>query len=91
MAPKSKHKYPLIRLDWIDAESGAAEWIEPSEIDGTLPAVTTIGFLIKETEDTYIIASTITDTHINGQFKVPKGMTKQKHELNVTYKKEKGP
>lgn len=89
MAPrKAKFKYPLVKIVWVDAESGNQEWVLPEELDGALPQVTTVGFLIKETEDAYIIASTITDTHVNGQFKIPKGMTKEKVELLT---KEKAP
>ena len=72
---KPKYKYPLVEILWIDAETGHG-WEEETEIDVVLPPATTIGFLLKETEDALIIASTISGSSSNSRIKIPKGMTK---------------
>lgn len=91
MGKRPAYKYPLVEILWIDAESGDTEWTTPEEIDVDLPEVTSIGFLVKETDTTFVIASTISQDHINGQFKIPKGMVKSKRVLTITTKKAKQP
>lgn len=77
MVLKKKYRFPLVEIIWDDAESGIPEWILPDDIDTALPTVTTVGFLVKESDSAYVIASTITADHINGQFKIPKAMVKE--------------
>ena len=75
MASKKKYKHPLVEVLWIDAETTHG-WEESKEADIILPEATTVGFLIRETEDAYLIASTYSDTSSNGRIKIPKGMAK---------------
>lgn len=80
MVQKKKYKYPLVEVEWIDAETEHG-W-EEVEFPTELPIVTTIGFLIKEGKDKndneyLLIASTYSDGQTNGRFKVPKGMVKK--------------
>ena len=75
MAAK-KYKHPLVEITWVDAETDHG-WEETSESDAVLPITTTIGFLIRETDDAYLVASTISETSSNGRIKVPKGMVKE--------------
>ena len=72
---KPKFIRPVIVIEWIDAETGHG-WEEDNEVDVVLPIATTIGFLLKETEDAFIVASTVSGTSSNSRIKVPKGMVK---------------
>jgi len=80
VAPKLRYKYPLVEIQWVDAETEHG-W-EEVEDDSTLPVATTIGFLIKDRpdkngHDMLLIASTYADTQTNGRFKIPKSMVKE--------------
>lgn len=75
-ARKAKYKHPLVEILWVDAETGHG-WEEHDEIDVALPTAVTVGFLIRETEDAYLVASTYSDTATNARIKIPKGMMKQ--------------
>jgi len=86
VAAKSKYKYPLVEVVWIDAETEHG-WEEIGE-DSSLPVATTIGFLIKDMPDKnghemLLLASTYADSQTNGRFKIPKSMVK---ELKVLFK-----
>lgn len=77
---KSKFKYPLVRIVWVDAETEHG-WEEVDEASN-LPVATTVGFLIKDQVDIhghemYLIASTYSDTSTNGRFKIPKSMVRE--------------
>lgn len=73
---KSKYKHPLVELLWVDAETTHG-WEEHMEADVLLPTAITVGFLIRETDDAYLVASTYSDSATNARIKVPKGMVKQ--------------
>lgn len=71
-----KLPYPLVRVDWIDAETSQG-WEHPDEEKPTVPEVVTVGFLIKESEDVILIASTIGhDRSHNSRISIPRGMVK---------------
>ena len=75
MVAKPKYKHPLVEIIWVDAETTHG-WEESNEADITLPLATTVGFLIRETDDGYLVASTYSDTSSNARIKIPKGMCK---------------
>lgn len=72
---KSKYNHQLVEIIWVDAETSHG-WEEHAEANATLPTAITIGFLIRETEDAYLVASTYSDTASNARIKIPKGMVK---------------
>lgn len=75
--------YPLVLIEWDDAEV-SNEWEaipEADELDEAL--VQTVGFLAKETNKYYWIASTLSENHANARTKVPKGMVKSIKYLAV--------
>lgn len=76
MATTKKLPFPLVRVDWIDAETSQG-WEHLDEEKPTVPEVVTVGFLIKETEDVLLVASTIGhDRSHNSRIGIPKGMVK---------------
>lgn len=70
--------YPIVECVWIDIV-GDCDWVADPEHQTDL--CLTMGFLVKETDDTYIIASTISNDH-NGvphsiaRMQIPKGIVK---------------
>lgn len=72
---KPKYRHQLVEITWVDAETGHG-WEEHEELDTTLPIAITVGFLIRETEDAYLVASTYSEASTNARIKIPKGMVK---------------
>lgn len=69
-------KYPAVLVVWDDAEV-SNDWelqSEGPELEEAL--VETLGFLVKETEKYYLVASTLAGDHTNARTKIPKGMVK---------------
>ena len=53
--------YPIVEIIWRDAECDSA-WKKIDEIlEGDLPIVYTIGYLLHEDKEKYIVASTVGD------------------------------
>lgn len=74
MASKQKFPYPLIMVEWKDAQTSHG-WEEETEADINLPTVVTIGFLIRETNEAFLISSTVGfDRTNNSRLLIPKGM-----------------
>ena len=68
--------YNLIEVHWEDAMTTHG-WEEEAEIESEPPIVVTVGFLIKETEKAYVVASTVGgDQTSNSRIIIPKGMVK---------------
>jgi hypothetical protein len=70
---KTKYPHRLVEVHWVDAETDQG-WQDNREADMALPVVTTVGFLVGETEQAILIASTIAGTHSNSRIKIPRGM-----------------
>lgn len=66
-------KLKPVMIKWKDAESHD-EWIDKSEFTGELPIITSVGFLIKTTKESYIFAQNIDETNesISMTMTVPK-------------------
>lgn len=74
---KNRTKYPLVWVEWEDAQ-GDTGWEEvPDEVEPCIAI--TAGFLIKETENYLIVASSIdTDNdHNNNRIQIPRGMVRK--------------
>jgi hypothetical protein len=84
----SKYAYPLYEVIWDDAavETG---WIDPS-IALQNQLVTTVGFLVNESEKHILIASTYSDDHVNATIQIPRGMVQTMTELGTPRKRAKG-
>jgi hypothetical protein len=71
-----KRKYEAVLITWDDAEV-SNDWeiqVEGTPLEEAL--VETLGFLVKETEKYYVVASTLSADHTNARTKIPKGMVK---------------
>ena len=70
-----ENKYPLVEIEWIDPASVETGLVFPNEVEWTMPKCKLVGYLIKETDDFYVIAKEVWDT---GQTKyhhiIPKKM-----------------
>lgn len=80
-----KRKYPPILIVWDDAEVSNDWEINEATNGGELEEalVETLGFLLKETEKYYVIASTLSGDHANARTKIPKGMVKAIHKVTI--------
>ena len=76
-----KFLYPLVWIEWADATTHNA-WIDLADIQkevGTY-STTTVGFLMKEDEESYYLASTYHESLCNAQITIPRGMIR-----SITY------
>ena len=69
---------PIVEVIWDDADT-TASW--ETVIDEKEELVHTIGFLVKETKNSYYIAHSVymsedNDLTFNGRVRIPKGMAK---------------
>lgn len=80
-AKKQTYKYPIVAIEWDDASSLDHGWVDPTEEKPTPQIVTTVGFLIYESESYLIIASTIDNTWVNSRFQIPVPMVKTRKVL----------
>ena len=82
-------RYPLIVVEWDDAETSGG-WEEPPAELGEAIAIT-VGFLIRETSKHLLIASSYdsTNTHTNGRIQIPVGMVKTRVVLIDTKRSRK--
>lgn len=71
---KQKFPYPLVLVEWKDAQTSHG-WEEETELESTLPNIITVGFLLLETSDAFLICSTVgMDKTSNSRLLIPKGM-----------------
>lgn len=71
---KTKFPYPLVLIEWKDAQTSHG-WETEMDADTLLPTVLTVGFLIRETQDAFLVSSTIgLDKTNNSRLLIPKGM-----------------
>lgn len=79
----------IVKVTWIDAESHN-EWVEVKDLVD--PSIcTTVGFLVKETEEFYYIAATVSlegeAIHTNNRILIPKVWIKEFTEIKDAKKK----
>ena len=74
-----KFKYPLFHIEWDDATTDNG-WEEvPENLEPSLAI--TVGFLVRETKDHLLIASTYDETHTNARLQIPKKLIKSRKEI----------
>lgn len=83
MAAVKKRLHKAVLIVWDDAEV-SNDWEEIPTVE-ELPKglVETLGFLIRETKDYYLIASTFDGTLTNARTKIPKGMVQTIKEIKL--------
>ena len=69
---KAAYKYPLIEVIWDDASTDNGWEPVPDELKAEL--VTTVGFLVRETDKHLLIANSYDPNHTNGRIQIPVGM-----------------
>ena len=70
---------PIVEIKWVDAEHYSSHWVD--EWKGDVDGVTTIGYLMEESETTLILAMSIQDDDTpGGIFKIPKVTIKSRKE-----------
>lgn len=47
----------IVEIHWLDAMSGADTWADPASMDDFSNYMETVGFLVSETDDAYVVAS----------------------------------
>lgn len=72
---KKAYKYNLVEVIWDDAESDYG-WEELPEDELKPKLVTTVAFLIKESEHHILLASSYDDHMTNNRMQIPRGMIK---------------
>lgn len=72
-------KYPLVHIVWDDAAVLGEGWKD--SFDPKPQLVDTVGFLIKETEDHVVVASTVSLDEHTGHFQIPRLMIKSIRQL----------
>lgn len=79
----------IVKIIWVDAESHN-EWVEVKDLVDP-STCTTVGFLIKETEEFYYIAATVSiegeAIHTNNRILIPKVWIKEFTEIKDAKKK----
>lgn len=70
-----EEEYPLVFIDWIDSHS-AAGWHQRDEalpwINASDMSVNTVGWLIEDTPDYIVVASSINPNEFGDLFKIPR-------------------
>jgi hypothetical protein len=75
----TEYKYPLIEVQWDDAVSDVGWESIPDKLEKSI--ATTVGFLVRETKDHLLIASTYDDNHTNARIQIPKKMIQSRKEI----------
>ena len=70
-----EHLMKLLKISWNDAISDSCWTCQDEIIDKKLPHCISVGYLLQETLEAYIITGTITDNNdIMGYTVIPKGL-----------------
>jgi len=77
----------LVFVQWYDAETHLG-WEQNDTLEAKPPLIYTIGFLVAESDEGIIIASTVgtAGTDSNARILIPLGMIKDVKEFNVPKK-----
>lgn len=78
-----KREHRAVLITWDDAEVSNS-WEEiPREDEMEKSIVETLGFLVRETKDYYLVASTFDGNLTNARTKIPKGMVVSIKEIKL--------
>jgi hypothetical protein len=76
----------IVIVRWVDAHVDGS-WEQ--ETDGKLADVTTVGFLVKETDESLVIASTVSPPMHNCRITIPKAWIKERKVIKLETKQRK--
>ena len=87
-SPPVKMKYPLVHIEWDDASDLDFGWKQDEDLKPTEEIITSVGFLVKETENHIVLASCVAaDGFHNGHFQIPKALIKEQKTLRFQLSK----
>lgn len=73
--------FPLLEILWDDAATSHG-WEQANDIKPEVEIAVTVGFLVKETAEHVVIASTVgEDGSCNGRIQVPKKMIRKRRTI----------
>lgn len=60
---------PLYYFEWLDhADTGEHPWQDVSELDAEPPLCRTVGWIVKRTPKSFVVAGTISDEQVSSTF-----------------------
>lgn len=78
---KELKKYPIMEIDWLDANA-QKEWMREQDVDSSLTLCRSIGYLLKETDDTLVLVTALsTETFVSGVQVIPKHMIQSRTNI----------
>ncbi len=81
------YPYPLVEILWDDAAVDTG-WDEPPKtlVD---QICTTVGFVVSETDQHIVIASTYSEGHVNARIQIPKAIIKSRRILRLASERKR--
>lgn len=76
--------HKAVCIVWVDS-SQQNGWIATDEVCHETTQVRSVGFLINETEEFYLICDSYTDEHFNNPLMIPKETVKAFNECEIDY------
>lgn len=73
------YKYPLVLVIWDDAETDSGWEQVPDKLEPCL--ATSVGFLVRQTQDYILLAMSYDETNTDNRFQIPKSVVKNMKEL----------
>ncbi len=70
-----------VRVDWIDAEHPAGEWVSRKALKGPLAVIRSVGWLIHEDKHKIVLAVSVADDHVSGEMTIPKVCVRKRKPL----------
>ena len=87
---KSKEKFPMVRITWLDAKDTETGWLHYKDIiDAPLAVCQEVGYMVVNNDDKIVImrswVTDIDDTHGGGAIAIPRGWVRKIEYLKVEY------
>lgn len=75
---KNPRTFPLVEVQWLDAEDIGGDWLTNDDIDKSCPAPTlTVGYLVRDDARAVKVVALINHTHAAHGITIPRGMVKR--------------
>ena len=68
----------VVRVDWIDAQHPAGEWVSRDALEGPLPVIKSVGFLVHEDKHKVVLAVSTDGNLVSGEMTIPKVCVKRR-------------
>ena len=88
---KSKEKFPMVRITWLDARDMETGWLDIKEVmDAPLAVCQEVGYMVVNNDDKIVIMRSWCidkdDNHGGGEVAIPKSWVSEIEYLAVNYK-----